>query len=367
MKNKIILTFLALLCCLYLHAQIPGTITYQGYLTDATGKPKSGTHKLTFNFYDGATVVATRVISTVNVTNGLFTEIIGKDASGENVSLPLTVWSKPITVGIAVDAEAELPKISLTSMPYAFTSQLANSVDGANITGTVNASKIGGTLIASNIPALDAGKITTGTLSNALLDADLQDLADGSLSGGKVGTGISGTNITTGTLTGALVGSGVSASNVTTGTLAGSLVGTGVSASNVTTGTLPSSVLDPEIADLAYGTLASLNVSGFTQLGTNSPLIKMVKLTGTTPGAEGFDTGINFPSGVTQAKIISVIAMIDKDNTAAEVYVPPGYSIENEAEFGWYLTSTQIRLIGAATNSGNIISQPYRIVIIYEQ
>ncbi|HTJ53246.1 MAG TPA: hypothetical protein VL443_27515, partial [Cyclobacteriaceae bacterium] len=113
-------------------SQIPGTITYQGYLTDATGKPKSGTHKLTFNFYDGATVVATRVISTVNVTNGLFTEIIGKDASGENVSLPLTVWSKPITVGIAVDAEAELPKISLTSMPYAFTSQLANSVDGAN-------------------------------------------------------------------------------------------------------------------------------------------------------------------------------------------------------------------------------------------
>ena len=364
MKNKIILTFLALLCCLYLHAQIPGTITYQGYLTDATGKPKSGTHKLTFNFYDGASVVATRVISTVNVTNGLFTEIIGKDASGENVSLPLTVWSKPITVGIAVDAEAELPKISLTSMPYAFTSQLANSVDGANITGTINASKIGGTLIASNIPSLDAGKITTGTLSNALLDADLQDLADGSLSGGKVGTGISATNITTGALTGALVGSGVSASNVTTGTLAGSLVGSGVSATNVTTGTLPSSVLDPEIADLADGTLASLNVSGYTQLGASSPLLQVKILTGTTV-ADNSDTVV--AHGLTSGKIVSISSWIE--STASTFYVAPGYPSTISAGLEYYvvISGSNVRIKMTATNSTTLYSKPYKILITYVQ
>jgi len=324
-------------------SQIPGTITYQGYLTDATGKPKSGTHKLTFNFYDGATVVATRVISTVNVTNGLFTEIIGKDASGENVSLPLTVWSKPITVGIAVDAEAELPKISLTSMPYAFTSQLANSVDGANITGTVNASKIGGTLIASNIPALDAGKITTGTLSNALLDADLQDLADGSLSGSKVGTGISATNITTGTLTGALVG-------------------TGVSASNVTIGTLSSSVLDPDIADLADGTLASLNVDGFTKLGSDAPLIKIKKLTSTSGSSEGFDVGVLH--GITISKLLGILIVIESTTNS---FIGPNYTINPELQYSYYTTSTEIRIVGASTNSGSILSKPIEITLVYEQ
>ena len=47
---------------------------------------------------------------------------------------------------------------------------------------------------------INANNITTGTLPNARLDADLVDLADGSLTGSKVGTGIDATNITTGTL-----------------------------------------------------------------------------------------------------------------------------------------------------------------------
>ncbi|HTJ48362.1 MAG TPA: hypothetical protein VL443_02830, partial [Cyclobacteriaceae bacterium] len=243
----------------------------------------------------------------------------------------------------AVDAEAELPKISLTSMPYAFTSQLANSVDGANITGTVNASKIGGTLIASNIPALDAGKITTGTLSNALLDADLQDLADGSLSGSKVGTGISATNITTGTLTGALVG-------------------TGVSASNVTIGTLSSSVLDPDIADLADGTLASLNVDGFTKLGSDAPLIKIKKLTSTSGSSEGFDVGVLH--GITISKLLGILIVIESTTNS---FIGPNYTINPELQYSYYTTSTEIRIVGASTNSGSILSKPIEITLVYEQ
>ena len=48
-------------------------------------------------------------------------------------------------------------------------------------------------------------------------DADLDDLADGSLSGSKVGTGINAANITTGTLTLARGGLGVDASGFTNG------------------------------------------------------------------------------------------------------------------------------------------------------
>ncbi|MBD3320873.1 MAG: hypothetical protein GF350_07250, partial [Chitinivibrionales bacterium] len=50
-----------------------------------------------------------------------------------------------------------------------------------------------------------AADITSGTIDNARLDTDLQDLADGSLSGSKVGYGISASNISSGTLSGSRV------------------------------------------------------------------------------------------------------------------------------------------------------------------
>ena len=342
MKKKFFLTLLGCMFSLMVMAQIPGTISYQGYLTDATGKPKSGTHTLTFKFYDGASVVVTKIITNVQVTDGLFTVIIGKDASGDNSALSLTVWSKPITVGITVDAEAELPKITLTSVPYAFSAQVANSVDGANVTGNISASKISGVLVAGNIPNHDAAKITSGTIDNARLDADLQDLADGSLSGSKVGSGIAVANIT--------------------GTLPGTQVGTGISATNVTTGTLLSSVLDADIADLGDGTLTSLNVDGFSKLGSDAPIVKMKKLTGTTNASEGGETIITH--GLTASKIISVTVMVA---ASANFVIHESYVNDIEYQFNWYLTSTDVRVYNAPGNSGNILSKPIKILITYEQ
>ncbi|MCK4540153.1 hypothetical protein KAU09_03300 [Candidatus Parcubacteria bacterium] len=52
----------------------------------------------------------------------------------------------------------------------------------------------------SSIINLNASNLTAGIVSNARLDADLQDLADGSLSGSKVGAGINGDNIANGTI-----------------------------------------------------------------------------------------------------------------------------------------------------------------------
>lgn len=60
------------------------------------------------------------------------------------------------------------------------------------------------------------------------------------ISGAKIGTGISASNVTTGTLTGSLVGTGINAANVSTGTMSGARVGTGISPSNLTgSGTAP--------------------------------------------------------------------------------------------------------------------------------
>ena len=46
----------------------------------------------------------------------------------------------------------------------------------------------------------NASNLNAGTVSNARLDADLQDLADGSLSGSKVGAGINSNHLTQGTI-----------------------------------------------------------------------------------------------------------------------------------------------------------------------
>lgn len=103
-------------------------------------------------------------------------------------------------------------------------------------------------------PVAPAGGFTTGDLwmktdknnllarwsGTAWVDLTLGDQAISGVSGAKVGSGISASNVTTGTLTGSLVGTGINAGNVSTGTLSGARVGAGVAPSVLTgAGTAP--------------------------------------------------------------------------------------------------------------------------------
>ena len=246
-------------------AQVNGTLSYQGYLTDDNGEPVNDgvPHEFLFTFYDGlGATVATRGPISTDVIKGLFTVVIGKDATGANSPLPLDIWNEDITVGITVDGGTELDPIPLTSVPYAFQSQVANSVDGANIAGTVDAA------------------LLSGTVDNLRLDPELQDLADGELTGSLVGTGIDATNITSGTLSGALLDA-VDATILTgtvdnlrldaelqdlaDGELTGSLVGTGVDATNITSGTLSGALLDAVDAAILTGTVDNLRLDADVQ------------------------------------------------------------------------------------------------------
>jgi hypothetical protein len=70
--------------------------------------------------------------------------------------------------------------------------------DGLTVSGNVSATTFSGN--GSSLTGLNASNISSGTVPSSNLDADLQDLADGSLTGSKVGTGINAANITTGTI-----------------------------------------------------------------------------------------------------------------------------------------------------------------------
>ncbi len=61
---------------------------------------------------------------------------------------------------------------------------------------------------AQSVVSVDGLAITTGTIPDARLSANLQDLADGSLTGSKVGAGINAANVTVGTLPASVIPSG---------------------------------------------------------------------------------------------------------------------------------------------------------------
>ena len=73
---------ISLLCCFTAaQAQIPETLTYQGVLTDASGKNlPDGQYNLTFTLYDAATAgnVLWTEAQTVEVRSGVFDAILGK-------------------------------------------------------------------------------------------------------------------------------------------------------------------------------------------------------------------------------------------------------------------------------------------------
>ncbi len=160
-------------------AQTPTTLSYQGLLTDASGAPVTdASYDITFSFYTvetGGSATFLKGPISVQTFKGLFTVILGNGQGNNNTSLPYTLGSQQYWIGVKNGTQAELtPRAMLTAVPYAFQAQTVVTVDAATI--------------------------TSGTVPDARLSTNLQDLADGSLTGSKVGSGISASNITTGTL-----------------------------------------------------------------------------------------------------------------------------------------------------------------------
>ena len=140
-------------------------------------------------------------------------------------------------------------------------------------------------------------------------------------------------------------------------------------ASVATAAAIAGSKIDPDFGSQDIATTGTLDVGGYTTLGddVSAPAIKMKTLSGTIPAFEGFDTGVTH--GVTQSKIISVQVLVDNDPTGTVVFIPPNYSTDDEAEstYSWYLTSTQVRIVGHSTKSGDLLSNAYKVLIIYTE
>jgi len=115
-------------------AQIPGTISYQGILTDESNNPKpDGNYSITFSFYEletGGDAIWNET-KTLNVNKGLFSTSLGDQIPfGAEVK-----FNKPYWLGLKMGDEAELiPRIALASVGYSLTSNTTlNVADGVAV------------------------------------------------------------------------------------------------------------------------------------------------------------------------------------------------------------------------------------------
>lgn len=100
----------------------------------------------------------------------------------------------------------------------------------------------------------------------------------------------------------------------------------------------------------------------YTKLGSTAPAIKMKKLTGTSPAAEGGAAAI--PHGMADiSKILSTVVIVE-DDTGRQF--APGYTLAAENEYQVYVDATNVLAVLASTNSGNLLSNPIRVLITYE-
>lgn len=127
MPTKGLFILCVLLTSSLAQAQVPTSMQFQGYLTDADGEPLSGPHNITFTLYGseaGSDSVWTST-ETVIIEAGAFTATLG----GQGNPLDANIFgTDPLWLGVAVDAGEELtPRTTISSVPYATRAAVADN------------------------------------------------------------------------------------------------------------------------------------------------------------------------------------------------------------------------------------------------
>jgi hypothetical protein len=109
------------------------------------------------------------------------------------------------------------------------------------------------------------------------------------------------------------------------------------------------------------------DIDGYTRLGdstttSNVPRIKMKKLTGTSAATQNAWT--NIAHGLTMSKILSVNIIM---SIPGFVNLPPSYTYQTGYEYQYQVAASNIVVINSATNSSNILSKTFTILIVYEE
>src|SRR5688572_2598992 len=102
------------------HAQIPGTINYQGSLKNS-GVAVNGTKSMTFSLYDDSTAgsLLWSEAQGVSVTDGIFTVALGSGTLTGGSPLGGLSFNKPYYLAVTVDGQLLASRQPLLTTPYA--------------------------------------------------------------------------------------------------------------------------------------------------------------------------------------------------------------------------------------------------------
>lgn len=118
-------------------AAVPGSVTYQGKLTDSTGVAvPDGSRAMTFKLYDsqsGGVLLWDSGAMNVVTTAGVFSVALGASPTPPVTGSILA--SGNAWIEVKVGADTPLPRVKLHSSPYALRAEIAESVADNSITG----------------------------------------------------------------------------------------------------------------------------------------------------------------------------------------------------------------------------------------
>ncbi|MDH3976261.1 MAG: hypothetical protein OEV42_18500 [Deltaproteobacteria bacterium] len=149
-------------------ADVPGTINYQGKLTDSVGSPVTATPNITFSIYStssGGGAIWSETQNSVSVSNGIFSVQLGSVTPIDNTKLPQAdLW---LGVNVAGDGEMT-PRQKLANTPFAVkagTIDSAGSVDDGAL--SANVTKLGSTINVTELANGTAGQLITWSAASA--------------------------------------------------------------------------------------------------------------------------------------------------------------------------------------------------------
>ncbi len=201
----------------------PPTMTHQGRLFDALGAPLDGTHDLDFEVFTtgtGGTAAWSESLSGVGFDNGYYAVILGESSPAD---ANLFAANDDLWLAISVDSGAALPRVPLTSVPYALNAATATQADSVLASSDLDVASVsvnGTTIIASD------GTISYNTISGApanSIDVNCTTAGDVALYDGSAWTCVNETQLTiaaanvTGTLQPAQINMGTTSGTVAYG------------------------------------------------------------------------------------------------------------------------------------------------------
>src|SRR5258706_434449 len=105
-----------------------------------------------------------------------------------------------------------------------------------------------------------------------------------------------------------------------------------------------------------------LEVNGYTKLGSNAPAIKTIEFSGTTAASQG--DSVNVAHGLNSARILSLDVLVEY---TAGSFIHHSYTYNSGYDFSFFITPANIVVGNSSSNSNQILSKPFKMLVTYKQ